>query len=151
MMTTMNILCTNSLDSHDGTDPKKFLGNPHVFQKLRKRDRVGGGRGLAVMEVEVETEVEEARVKDEEEKEDREGDRRRKREKRGSPRQKALGRRERATSPRPGRTSEESSEYETEEGLEGRGRKRCCEETREKKRETWRCRGSGMCVRRMKL
>lgn len=86
MMTTMNVLCTNSLDSHDSTDPKKFLGNPHVFQKLRKRDRVGGGRSLAVMEVEVETEVEEARVKDEEEKEDREGDgRRRKREERGPP------------------------------------------------------------------
>lgn len=42
------IVLSNSLDSRDGTDPKKFLGNPHVFQKLRKRDRVGGGRGLAV-------------------------------------------------------------------------------------------------------
>jgi len=55
------------LDSHGGTDPKKFLGNPRVFQKLRKHDRVGEGRSLAVMEVEVGTEVEEERVKDEEE------------------------------------------------------------------------------------
>lgn len=82
----MNVLCTSSLDSHGGTDPKKFLGNPRVFQKLRKRDRVGGGRDLAVMEVEVGTEVEEERVKDEEEKEDR-----------GRPKKKEEGRERAAT------------------------------------------------------
>lgn len=82
----MNVLCTSSLDSHGSTDPKKFLGNPRVFQKLRKRDRVGGGRDLAVMEVEVGTEVEEERVKDEEEKEDR-----------GRPKKKEEGRETAAT------------------------------------------------------
>lgn len=76
------------MDSHGGTDPKKFLGNPHVFQKLRKRDRVGGGRGLAVMEVGVRTEVEEERVKNEEEEEE---------EDRGRPKKKEEGR-ERAAS-----------------------------------------------------
>lgn len=81
----MNVLCTSSLDSHGGTDPKKFLGNPRVFQKLRKRDRVGGGRDLAVMEVEVGTEVEEERVKDEEEKD------------RGRPKKKEEGRERAAT------------------------------------------------------
>lgn len=81
----MNVLCTSSLDSHGGTDPKKFLGNPRVFQKLRKRDRVGGGRDLAVMEVEVGTEVEEERVKDEEE------------EDRGRPKKKEEGRERAAT------------------------------------------------------
>lgn len=50
----MNIY-TGLSGGRSDTDPKKFLRNPRVFQKLQKRDRGGGGK----MEMEVEIEAEE--------------------------------------------------------------------------------------------